>query len=94
MDRFIFLFYFFIFFIFFNIFIILNFTNAQQTLNSWTWISGSNSDNQNGIYGTKGIASSSNIPGARLGSISWIDSNNNLWLFGGEGYDINGNFGK
>ena len=73
-----------LFFIFFYIFIILNFTKAQQTLNSsWTWISGSNTYGQVGIYGTKGIANSSNIPGARSDSISWIDSNNNLWLFGG-----------
>ena len=54
----------------FFIFIIFIFTNAQQTLNSWTWISGSNTTNQNGIYGTKGIASSSNIPGAHYDSIS------------------------
>ena len=77
----------------FFIFFIFNFTNAQQTLNSWTWISGSNSANQNGIYGTKGIASISNIPGARVNSISWIDSNNTLWLFCGLGYDSNNNYG-
>ena len=56
---------------------------------NWTWISGSNSTYQHGIYGTKGIGSISNIPGARSGSISWIDSNNNLWLFGGAGYSSN-----
>ena len=83
----------FLFFIFFYIFFIFNFTNAQQTLNS-TWISGSNSINQYGIYGTQGIASSSNIPGSRAASISWIDSNNNFWLFGGDGFGINGNIGN
>ena len=79
----------FLFFIFFYIFFIFIFTNAQQTLNSWTWISGSNSIDQNGVYGTKGISNISNIPGARFYSISWIDSNNNLWLFGGKGYSSN-----
>ena len=88
MDQFIF--YFFIFFIFF----ILNSTKAQTLNSSWTWISGSNSINQNGIYGTQGIASSSNIPGGRYNSISWIDSNNNLWLFGGNGYSTNNNLGN
>ena len=78
-----------LFFILFYIFIILNFTKAQQTLNSWTWISGSNSIDQIGIYGTLGIANISNIPGAREVSISWIDSNNNLWLFGGYGFSSN-----
>ncbi|MBN2534136.1 MAG: hypothetical protein JXB88_14700 [Spirochaetales bacterium] len=58
-----------------------------STQNIWTWISGSNSGGESGFYGTKGMASGSNIPGARQDSISWIDSTGNLWLFGGIGYD-------
>ena len=42
----------------------------------------------------KGIPDISNIPGSRYGSISWIDSNNNLWLFGGFGIDSNNEHGK
>jgi hypothetical protein len=61
---------------------------------NWIWISGSNSINQNGNYGTKGIASSTNIPGARYDAVSWIDSSNNLWLFGGNGYAATGTIGK
>ena len=57
---------------------------------NWTWISGYNARNQSGVYGTLGTADGSNIPGAREYSMSWIDSSNNLWLFGGYGYDING----
>lgn len=49
----------------------------------WTWVSGSNALNQPGVYGTQGVASTTNIPGARYGSISWVDSSDNLWLFGG-----------
>jgi hypothetical protein len=60
----------------------------------WTWVSGSNLINQNGNYGTKGIANSSNIPGARFFAVSWIDSNDAIWLFGGFGYDSVGSFGK
>ncbi|MFX1451691.1 MAG: Kelch repeat-containing protein [Promethearchaeota archaeon] len=52
----------------------------------WTWVSGTDLTNQLGIYGTKGVADSSNVPGARNYGISWIDSNNTLWLFGGYGY--------
>src|SRR2546421_230195 len=55
--------------------------------NQWTWISGNDTRGQNGIYGTQGIGSISNIPGGRSNSISWTDSSNNLWLFGGNGYD-------
>lgn len=51
----------------------------------WTWVSGSNSVNQNTVYGTRGVAAVGNVPGARDGSVSWIDSAGNLWLFGGGG---------
>jgi hypothetical protein len=33
-----------------------------------------------------------NYPGARAGGVSWIDSNNSFWLFGGVGFDGVGNF--
>ena len=57
----------------------------------WTWISGSNFRNQQGNYGQQGISNSSNIPGARDSSISWIDNNYNFWLFGGNGVHSFGN---
>ncbi len=57
---------------------------------NWTWVSGSNTRHSNGVYGTKGVAESANVPGARSGSVSWIDSENNLWLFGGCGRDRSG----
>lgn len=50
---------------------------------NWTWVSGSDQANQSGVYGVRGIASPENVPGARAGSVSWIDSNGNFWLFGG-----------
>jgi N-acetylneuraminic acid mutarotase len=53
----------------------------------WTWVSGSNTVNQAGKYGTKGTAASSNVPGARYGAVSWLDASGNLWLFGGYGLD-------
>ena len=62
--------------------------------NNWIWISGPNIYNQQGNYGQQGISSSSNIPSSRYGSVSWIDNNNHLWLFGGLGFDSNGNQGE
>ncbi|MFX1299150.1 MAG: Kelch repeat-containing protein, partial [Promethearchaeota archaeon] len=53
---------------------------------SWTWMSGSTTINIDGEYGLKGIPTINNCPGSRDSSISWIDSNDNLWLFGGYGY--------
>ena len=35
----------------------------------------------------------SNYPGARSGSVGWIDSNDIMYLFGGIGYDKNSNQG-
>ncbi|MFC1671243.1 beta strand repeat-containing protein, partial [Spirochaetota bacterium] len=52
---------------------------------NWTWVSGDGVDNQIGVYGTKGIANSANKPGGRDSSATWIDSSDNLWLFGGFG---------
>jgi len=59
----------------------------------WTWVSGADVVDQQGVYGTQGTASPSNVPGARAYAISWIDSAGNLWLFGGYGYDSAGNLG-
>ena len=53
--------------------------------NEWTWVSGSSSQDQSGSYGTRGVASPSNVPGARYDSVSWLDPRGNLWLFGGYG---------
>jgi hypothetical protein len=59
----------------------------------WTWVGGPDIANQSGIYGTQGVASSSNVPGARNSEVRWLDSSGNLWLFGGGGYDANGTLG-
>jgi len=50
----------------------------------WTWVSGSASHNQPGIYGTKGIPDPANSPGARHGAAFWIDVGEKLWLASGQ----------
>jgi len=62
----------------------------KPTAKTWTWVSGSNTGDSVGIYGTQGVASTSNVPGARSGAVSWTDSSGNLWLFGGFGFDPSG----
>src|SRR4051794_20256852 len=54
---------------------------------SWTWISGSNSTNQRGVYGIQKVPSALNVPGARHWLVGWMDSKDRLWIFGGEGAD-------
>ena len=55
----------------------------------WTWVSGSNTVNASGVYGTKGAAAAANVPGARGYAASWIDG----WFFGGYGNDSTGAVG-
>ncbi len=63
------------------------------TLKEWTWMSGAKTIDQNGVYGTKGVSHIANYPGSRWGSVSWTDTDGNLWLFGGYGYDGSGSYG-
>ena len=51
--------------------------------NQWTWIKGDSIKGKPSVYGIKGISSTTNDPGARKFSTSWIDTSGNLWLFGG-----------
>jgi N-acetylneuraminic acid mutarotase len=52
---------------------------------SWIWVSGADTVQAYGSYGIQGTAAAGNVPGARTGAVSWIDSGGNLWLFGGQG---------
>jgi len=69
-----------------------NFLNDLWTFSSgeWTWMGGSDSIDQSGTYGIKGIPGTTNIPGARLAAATWIDSSGDVYLFGGNGYDSTG----
>lgn len=60
---------------------------------NWTWVNGTNTTNQSGIYGTKGVANAANAPGSRRSALSWVDAGNNFWLMGGYGYDAAGTLG-
>ncbi|HTW80564.1 MAG TPA: kelch repeat-containing protein [Terracidiphilus sp.] len=59
----------------------------------WTWVSGSDTANQESVYGTMGTAAAGNMPGARYGAVSWRDASGNFWLFGGIGIDSSGQTG-
>jgi len=52
----------------------------------WTWVNGSNAGDAAGVYGTKGTAAATNVPGARYSAAYWFDGSN-LWLMGGYGWD-------
>lgn len=64
-------------------------------LNEWVWMKGPSLLNAPGVYGTKGVPSPLNYPGARsYGAVSWTGLNNDLWLFGGFGYGSTNGFGN
>jgi hypothetical protein len=58
---------------------------------TWTWISGSNTINPSGVYGTQGTPAAANVPGGRQATMSWIDNAGNFWVFGGFNLDPMGN---
>lgn len=65
----------------------------KYSAGEWTWMSGAETADQKGEYGTKGAAAASNVPGARVSASTWTDASGDLWLFGGFGYDSNGTLG-
>ena len=52
----------------------------------WTWVSGNDSVDTPGNYGTKGVSSPNNYPSARATVAGWLGPNDTLWLFGGYEY--------
>ncbi len=66
----------------------------KYSAGQWTWMGGSSTPGQSGVYGTRGIASPGNKPGARALAVAWTDASGNLWLFGGDGYDSAGGLGE
>jgi len=68
---------------------------AQATApNEWTWIGGSSTPFQSGMYGTLGTPDTGNIPGARCETATWADKSGNFWFFGGLGDDSTGVWGS
>ncbi len=65
------------------------FTVSTVSAQVFTWMKGTNTGGQTGLYGTLGLASATNNPGCRHGAATWVDTQGNLWLFGGEGFTTN-----
>jgi len=65
----------------------------EYNAGEWTWMDGSSTIDQPGMYGTQGTASAGNIPGSREQAFGWTDASGNFWLFGGNGFDSTGSYG-
>ena len=56
----------------------------DKTTKQWTWINGSkNNETPYSQYGAIGQASTTNYPRSRTQAITWVDEDENLWLFSG-----------
>jgi hypothetical protein len=71
-----------------------DFWKFNPSTNEWTWLSGSlNTTYSYGTFGTQGVPSSGNTPGASYQIVSQIifpDQGGNLWLLPTYGYSSNG----
>jgi N-acetylneuraminic acid mutarotase len=56
--------------------------------NEWTWVGSGTGLNSRGTLGSLRKPSAANVPGGVENGSTWVDSNGNLWLFGG-GWPIN-----
>jgi N-acetylneuraminic acid mutarotase len=67
--------------------------NYDPILNEWVWVSGGSAFNELPDYGSKGVSAPTNVPGARSNNAIWTDAQGSIWIFGGFGYDTNGDLG-
>jgi len=70
----------------------------NPSVGEWTWKGGSNAVGSNGgqpgVYGTEGSPAISNILGGRYSATNWVDNEGQFWLYGGLGFDSQGNPGS
>jgi N-acetylneuraminic acid mutarotase len=64
-----------------------NDNNGEESTYGWSWEAGSDVPGAAGVYGTKGVASASNYPGARGYHTILYDPSGVVWLFGGHAFD-------
>jgi len=55
----------------------------NPTTVEWTWVGGTNSVNQPGVYGTEGVPAAGNIPPYTYQAATWTDSSGAFWMFAG-----------
>jgi N-acetylneuraminic acid mutarotase len=58
--------------------------------NQWTWMHGDLVVGDAGNYGTINVSASTNIPSARMASVSWINDDGDFFIFGGYGKSSTG----
>ena len=66
----------------------------NPTTGAWTWVTGSNTAGAASVYGTQKstvpVSGVANTPGARVGTVGWVDTSGNFWMMAGSGADSTG----
>jgi len=74
-----------------------NLWKFDSSLREWAWMEGSSPFYppwiHPSVYGTQGTFASDNVPGSRWLGAAWTAADGHLWLFGGAGFDSQGNSG-
>ena len=69
----------------------------NPSTSEWAWMGGNNTNISHGgyagVYGTLGVSAAANTPGSGGPAATWVDSDGNAWLFGGDGFDSVGTAG-
>jgi hypothetical protein len=67
---------------------------AFSQAGEWTYMKGSTTTYDPGIYGVQGVADPMNQPPGLYEAVSWTDLDGNFWLFGGVGFSTFGDLWK
>src|SRR5690349_13535916 len=70
-----------------TILIFLHSTSAFSQPGMWTWMKGSNTISNVGIFGTQGVSDPANNPPSVYEPCEWTDHNGNFWMLGGDTYN-------
>lgn len=70
-----------------------DFWELNIATDEWAWIGGPRVSAQPGVYNTMGAPHPNNLPGARSGAVTWLTPDNEMWMFGGYGYDKDARLG-
>jgi gliding motility-associated-like protein len=60
-------------------------------INQWAWFSGNKTTDHAPLFPDRGVPNINANPGSRMLATGWTDAEDNLWLFGGNGYGNGGN---
>ncbi len=65
----------------------------DSSTKQWAWMDGPLMQNPGGTYGVMGEVTTGTLPGSREFGATWTSPDGALWMYGGYGFDSNGDYG-